>query len=200
MENGFIYKNFIDPILKPMRLRVTDEINPNETVIDVACGTGAQIFELLKKGNKVIGVDFSESMIEHAQKTCKKRNLNNAEFYIGDATDLSLFYNGEIDIATISLALHQFKPELHSTILNEMRKVAKRLIIVDYAVPLPGNYAGVGCRVAEFLAGKEHNQNFKKYYQLGGLNKILPKNQFVIQKTVFFGKGAFQLVVAKNAM
>lgn len=197
MENGFIYKNVIDPILKPMRIRVTDEINPNETVIDVACGTGAQVFELLKKGNKVIGVDYSESMIEHAQKTCSERNITTAEFYIGDATDLSRFYNGKYDVAMMSLALHQFSPDLHTPILNEMRKVAKRIIIVDYAVPLPQNYAGIGSRVAEFLAGKEHNQNFKKYYQLGGLIQILPNNQFDIQKTIYFGKGAFQLVVAK---
>jgi hypothetical protein len=95
----------------------------------------------------------------------------------------------------MSMALHQFDPALHSTILGEMKRVASQLIIVDYAVPLPKNYAGAGSRVTEFLAGKEHNRNFKQYHQLGGLNKILPANELNIEKSVLFGKGAFQLVV-----
>jgi hypothetical protein len=95
----------------------------------------------------------------------------------------------------MSLALHQFDPKLHSLILNEMKRVAARIIIADYAVPLPKNYAGTGSRVAEFLAGREHNRNFKQYYRLGGLDKILPANNLSIKKSVLFGKGAFQLVV-----
>lgn len=199
MENGYIYKNIIDPILKPMRFRVTNEINPGESVIDVACGTGAQAFELIKNGNNVIGIDYSRSMIEYARKTCNKRKIKDVEFYLGDATDLSRFYHQKFDTATLSLALHQFEPELHTVILGEIKKVADKIIIVDYAVPLPKNYAGVGSRIAEFLAGKTHNQNFRKYYLAGGLNKILPENGLSIQKSVFFGKGAFQMVVAKSS-
>jgi hypothetical protein len=63
---------------------------------------------------------------------------------------------------------------------------------------LPKNYAGIGSRVAEFLAGKEHNRNFKQYYRLGGLNMILPDNQLKIEKSVLFGKGAFKLVVCSE--
>ncbi len=196
MENGFTYKNIIDPILKPMRFRVVNEINPGERVIDIACGTGAQAFELIKNGNSVTGIDYSRSMIAHARKTCKKRNITNAEFFVEDATNLSRFYSRNFDVATLSLALHQFNPELYSSILDEMRKVAKRIIIIDYAVPLPNNYAGIGSRIAEFFAGNEHNQNFKKYYKTGGLNQILSNNKLSIEKTVLFGKDAFQLVVA----
>jgi hypothetical protein len=76
-----------------------------------------------------------------------------------------------------------------------MKRVAKRVIIVDYAVPLPKNYAGIGSRIAEFLAGREHNFNFKQYYRLGGLNGILRANNLTIQKSLYFGKGAFQLVI-----
>jgi len=198
VESGNFYSTFIDPILTPMRKRVTNEIHHGEKIIDIACGTGAQVFELSKIASEIVGVDLSESMINHAQKSCKKRNFLNAEFFVCDATHLSGFNENSFDVAIMSLALHQFEPRLHSPILREMKRVAKRIIIVDYAVPLPKNYAGVGSRVAEFMAGKEHNHNFKQYHQLGGLNKILPGNGLKIEKTVLFGKGAFQLVVCSD--
>ena len=198
VESGSFYGTIIDPVLAPMRKRVTSEINAGEKIIDIACGTGAQVFELCEIASKTVGIDLSESMINHAQTTCKKRNIPNAEFFVCDATNLSIFETASFDVAIMSLALHQFDPGLHSPVLNEMTRVAKRIIIVDYSVPLPKNYAGVGSRVAEFFAGKEHNSNFKKYYQLGGLNAILPANNLTIQKSVLFGKGAFQLVLCSE--
>lgn len=195
VESGIFYGKIIDPILAPMRKRITSEIQPGLKVIDIACGTGAQVFELCENASKIVGVDLSESMISHAQNTSKKRNITNAEFFVCDATNLSMFKSNRFDVAIMSLALHQFQPNLHLPVLSEMKRVANRIIIVDYAVPLPKNYAGIGSRVAEFLAGKEHNRNFKQYYRLGGLNAILPANNLIIQKSVSFGKGAFHLVV-----
>ena len=198
VESGKFYGTVIDPILAPMRKRVIGEITLGEIVIDIACGTGAQVFELCEIASKVVGIDLSESMINRAKSTGKKRNISIVEFFVCDATNLSIFVTGSFDVAIMSLALHQFHPDLHSPVLSEMNRIAKRMIIVDYAVPLPKNYAGIGSRVAEFLAGKKHNSNFKEYYQLGGLNAILPSNNLAIQKSVSFGKGAFQLVVCSE--
>lgn len=198
VESGTFYSTIPDPILAPMRKRVNKEILPGKKIIDIACGTGAQVFELSEIASEIVGVDLSESMINHAQNSVRKRNILNAEFFVCDATNLTMFNKNSFDIAIMSMALHQFDPRLHSPILSEMKRVAQRIIIVDYAVPLPKNYAGVGSRVAEFLAGKEHNGNFKKYYQLGGLNRILPANGLKIEKSVLFGKGTFQLVVCSN--
>ena len=200
VESGTFYSTVIDPILAPMRKRVNVEINPGEKVIDIACGTGAQLFEISRIASYVTGVDLSKSMIQYAQNICVKQKIANVEFIVCDATNLSVLHEKSFDVVIMTMALHQFDPNLHSVILSEMKRVANRIIIVDYAVPLPKNYAGIGSRVAEFLAGREHNRNFKQFYQLGGLNTILPSNNFVIQKSVLFGKGAFQLVVAKNAM
>ena len=197
VESGSFYSTILDPILAPMRKRVTNEINASEKVIDIACGTGAQIFEISGIASVVAGIDLSESMINHAKKTCREKGISNAYFRVCDATNLKDFEPKSFDVAIMSLALHQFDPKLHSVILNEMKRVANRIIIADYAVPLPENYAGTGSRVAEFLAGHEHNRNFKQYYKLGGLDKILPANKLSIKKSVLFGKGAFQLAVCE---
>ena len=196
VESGLFYKTIIDPILAPMRKRVTSEIVPGEKVVDIACGTGAQLAEISRIASSVTGIDLSQSMIDFATKSFKKRNISNSAFFVSDASDLSIFKTKRFDVAIMTLALHQFHSDLFSPILNEMKRISDKIIIVDYAVPLPVNYAGTGSRVAEFFAGREHNRNFKQYYKLGGLNAILPANNLVIQKSVSFGKGAFQLVVS----
>lgn len=195
VESGWFYGTLVDPILQKMRKRIALEIQQSEKVIDIACGTGAQVFEFSSQASKAVGVDLSESMIKWANKNKAKRNTSNTEFYVADAADLSIFSDNQFDVATMSLALHQFEPELHIKILNEMKRIASKIIIVDYAVPLPKNFTGYGSKFAEFFAGREHHANFQKFRRLGGLNKILINNQLSIEKMDFFGRDSFQLVV-----
>lgn len=197
VESGVFYSIVVDPLLKQLRRSVTHQIKSGEQVIDIACGTGAQAIEIAGSAALVTGVDLSESMVKYANEKAAKQNLLNTNFVVGDATDLSAFYNQKFDVAILSMALHQFHPDQQNPILNEIKKIAKRIVILDYAVPLPKNYAGVASKVAEFLAGAEHNRNFKSYSKAGGLNWILPLNGLRIQKSQDLGKGAFQLVVAE---
>lgn len=199
VETGWFYGGLIDPILVPMRKKMNKEIKPGESLIDVACGTGAQVFESAAKVSEAVGIDLSQSMINKAKRTKKRKNIENVSFFVNDATNLSRFSDNQFEVASMSLALHQFNPDLHTPILNEMKRVAKKIIILDYAVPLPQNYSGIGSRVAEFFAGIEHHRNFRKFCKLGGLNEILPENQLEITKSVLFGDGAFQLVVCASS-
>jgi ubiquinone/menaquinone biosynthesis C-methylase UbiE len=194
-ESGIFYGTFVDPVLKRMRKRVVDHIQPGHTVLDVACGTGAQLFEAAGKTGKAVGFDYSESMIRRAVKTSRKNEFSHIEFKVLDATKEWPFSDYQFDVAILSLALHQFAPEYYFVILNELKRVASRKLIVDYAVPLPRNYIGTGSRVAEFLAGRQHNRNFKQFVKRGGLPVILPGHRFVIEQEHYFAKKAFQLVV-----
>ena len=194
-ESGTFYALFIDPIIKSMRKHVVNEIDPNSSVIDIACGTGAQVFEMAKIANQAVGIDLSESMIKYATNRSINQKLNNVGFINADATNLFMFADNKFDIATMSLALHQFSPEIYTPVLGELRRVAQKIIIVDYSVPLPKNPAGYASRIIEFLAGKTHYKNFRNYYNLGGLNEILISNQLTIEKSKWFGGGAFHLVI-----
>nr|WP_319998838.1 class I SAM-dependent methyltransferase [uncultured Draconibacterium sp.] len=198
LETGFVYSTIIDPLLKNFRKRVALEIQKDETVIDIACGTGAQLIELARRAKSVTGVDLSPSMVRYATNRAEAKNIENALFVVGDATDLSMFYQHKFDVAILSMALHQFEPGLHKIILAEAKKVAEKIVVLDYAVPLPKNYVGVSSKVAEFLAGIKHNRNFKSYSKAGGLASILPANGFTFERSRHIGKGAFQLVVAQN--
>jgi len=195
VETGLFYGSVIDPILKSMRKRIAKEITQEQSVIDVACGTGAQAIEIAQYAKHVVGIDISNSMISRAKKECNKRKITNIEFFIADATNLKQFEKDEFEIATMTLALHQFSPEIRSPIIRELKRVAQKIIVVDYAVPLPRNFAGRVSHLIEFLAGRTHNKHFKQYYKEGGLNKILTKHELIVEKSVFFGQGAFQLVI-----
>ena len=194
VESGGFYSTFVDPLLVKMREKVATSIEPGKKIIDIACGTGAQVFELAKHAEFVMGVDLSESMINKAKQTKSRLGVQNVEFKVCDATGLLSFGEKEFDISTMSLALHQFSPAQYSPILVEMKRISERIIIVDYSVPLPKNIFGYGSKWAEFMAGLEHNRNFKKYYKNGGLNAILQEYEITIENSVNFAGGAFQLV------
>lgn len=194
-ESGPFYSMFIDPVLKRMRKRVAHHIENGHTVLDVACGTGAQIFELAGKAKKIVGFDYSESMIERAVKIRNKKEFAHVEFKLHDATEEWPFNDYQFDVAILSLALHQFSPKSYFVILNEMKRVAARQVFVDYAVPLPNNFMGTGSKIAEFLAGREHNRNFKQFAGLGGLSVILPRHRFDCGKEEFFARNTFHLII-----
>ncbi|WP_167614255.1 class I SAM-dependent methyltransferase [Maribellus sediminis] len=106
LETGFVYSKLIDPLLQGLRKRVALEIEQGDHVIDIACGTGVQLFEVAGKAATVTGVDLSESMVNHAIKNAAKRNITNASFVVCNATDLSMFYSRKFDVAILSMALH----------------------------------------------------------------------------------------------
>lgn len=195
VESGWFYGAVIDPVLTGMRKKVNREIPNGQKILDVACGTGAQVFELAPFAKEVTGIDLSESMIRKAEQTKVKGNFSNVQFRVCDATGNWKFNDNEFDISLITMALHQFAPEKYSAILGEMKRVAQQIVIVDYSVPLPQNITGWGSRVAEFFAGREHFRNFRQFYQLGGLKKILAENNITVKQERYFAKGAFQLLV-----
>lgn len=137
-------------------------------------------------------------MIKKANQNKNKFGIRNVSFKTCDATNLASFSDNEFDIATMSLALHQFSPSLYSFILKELKRISKKIIIVDYSIPLPKNILGYSSRWIEFMAGREHYRNFKKFYKNGGLENILKENGIIVAKSIYFARGAFQLVIGKT--
>ncbi len=56
--------------------------HPGERILDLGCGTGQLTYEIHQKGTYAVGVDYSPSMIAHAQAKYPK-----LEFYVMDASD-----------------------------------------------------------------------------------------------------------------
>ncbi|MGN0531938.1 MAG: 23S rRNA (uracil(1939)-C(5))-methyltransferase RlmD [Eubacterium sp.] len=60
-----------------------------ETVIDLYCGAGTIGLSMADKAKQIIGVEIIPQAIENAKTNAKINNINNAEFFCGDACDLA---------------------------------------------------------------------------------------------------------------
>ena len=79
-------------------------------VIELGCGTGKNTETLLKKGNKIIGLDFSEEMLKIARKKIKNSKV---EFKQCDLTQKFNVENEFADLITCSLTLEHIKDLNH---------------------------------------------------------------------------------------
>ncbi len=59
----------------------------NETVLDLYCGAGTIGLSMANKVKKIIGVEIIPEAIEDAKINAKNNNIENCEFYCGDARD-----------------------------------------------------------------------------------------------------------------
>jgi ubiquinone/menaquinone biosynthesis C-methylase UbiE len=64
------------------------EVQPGETVLDVACGNGVFSRRLAELGARVVAVDFSEKFVELARVRTEEAGYGDAvEYLVADATD-----------------------------------------------------------------------------------------------------------------
>ncbi len=173
----FNYETLVDPLLRDLR-KFTPEFSgmkAGDKVIDVCCGTGAQVLEYGRHGIIATGIDSSQDMLKIATRNRMRQKAVNVSFQLADATNLP-FPDGYFDYATVSLGLHDKEKPIRYQIISEMKRIVKQdgaLILVDFQVPLPRNAWAVFARAIEFLAGGSHYQGFKDYLANGGLEDIL---------------------------
>ncbi len=59
----------------------------DETILDLYCGAGTIGLSMAKSVKKVIGVEIIPEAIEDAKENARRNNIDNCEFYCGDAKD-----------------------------------------------------------------------------------------------------------------
>ena len=83
------------------------ELAPGDLALDACCGTGDLAFELARRvepEGRVIGSDFSESMLDLARKKAADRNVASVRFEFGDALALS-YDDGTFDAVTVGFGV-----------------------------------------------------------------------------------------------
>jgi len=192
---GFFYRIFIDPLISGLRKQLVSMILPGDKVIDIACGTGALSLEMSGRAGHVTGIDLSEDMIATARLTAQKRRIQNITFELIDATDLSCYTDSSFDVAVSTLAMHQFDPETGVKVLNEMKRLAKRVIIADYNCPLkPGPAKWLAWGI-ERIARGDHYRNFRIYMAAGGMQRLAGEAGLTIISQEEKGKGVFTIAL-----
>lgn len=105
-------------VILPNVLRLM-AIKKNESVLDLACGTGFFAREFFKMGGKIIGADISAELIEIA----KEKSPKEIEYFASSADDLSKIENSSVDKIAIILAIQNI--ENISGVFNECNRVLK---------------------------------------------------------------------------
>lgn len=100
-------------------------ISKGDTVIDLGSGAGNDCFvarhETGAEG-KVIGIDFTESMIEKARVNAEKRGFNNVEFRYGDIENMPV--NDNVADVIVSNCVLNLVPD-KKKVISEIYRVLK---------------------------------------------------------------------------
>lgn len=94
-------------IQKKWRRLFLDTLNPENqnNFLDLCCGTGDSTIDLLKKGDRVVGLDFNEPMLKIAKRKSKEKKLDESIDWVkGNAMDLP-FRDDSFDLVTICFGL-----------------------------------------------------------------------------------------------
>ncbi len=130
------------------------KMKEGDTVIDLGSGAGNDAFVARKavgdKG-KVIGIDFSEAMIERAQKNVDKLGYNNVQFRLGDIEKMPV--TSDLADVVVSNCVLNLVPEKQN-VFNEIKRVLKaggHFSISD--IVLEGELTDAMKNAAEFYSG-----------------------------------------------
>jgi demethylmenaquinone methyltransferase / 2-methoxy-6-polyprenyl-1,4-benzoquinol methylase len=99
------------------RLTAQAAVRPGDRVLDACCGTGDLALEAMKAGGTVVGLDFSERMLERA-----RRKSDKVEWVQGDVTELA-YEDGSFDAVTVGFGIRNV-PELGAG-LSELARVLR---------------------------------------------------------------------------
>lgn len=111
----------------------------NYELLDLATGTGDQVFSILKENSlasKVIGIDLSKDMLAMAkEKKAKRLTYQKAEFLEGNAINLE-FSNKSFDIVTMSFGIRNVTD--FNKCFSECHRVLRpsgKLYILEFSLP-----------------------------------------------------------------
>lgn len=185
-----IYRMLIDPLLNSSHRSAASFIEAGEKVLDVACGTGALPLLITRKsGTHITGVDNDDRKLRTAERIMKRKGVKEYYFVRMDAKDMSQFNRDQFDVAVISMAIHQFSRTDGLTVLAEMKRVARRIIVVDYGYPLRSGFLTWLTWGIEFIAGGDHFRNFRSYMTGRGIDSLLDAVGLVVYQRNMKGKG-----------
>jgi SAM-dependent methyltransferase len=196
--DGWFYAWFIDSNFTSFRNRIFKYIEPDKRLIDIGCGTGGFTMKMAQTSKYVLGVDISEKQVAIAQKRLSRAGLQNVEFLHINAAHLEKQINEKFDYAILTFIVHEVQHSERLSILAEVKKVADKILILDYYHPMAKNFSGYIIRLTELFAGRDHYKNFLDYNKRGGLPPLLEKSGLEILQDRINKPRVFRTVITVN--
>jgi len=102
--------------------------NNYERVLDIGCGFGESLFDVMLKGEKTkyaLGVDTSKNAIEFASKTTSLSKIDNLEFKVCEEDTLNSIEDHSFDAIICSNTLDVVSPSMSIELINNIKRIVK---------------------------------------------------------------------------
>lgn len=173
--DGWFYDKIIAPNQDKLFGQIKDLIIPGSSIIDIGCGTGRLEFALADKCKSVIGIDLSKKNIERANLILARKPDNKISFSHSNISEIADNGNVHFNFAILTYVIHEVNENERIALLENIARVADKIIIGDYIVPGQGGAGGFLSELIEFIAGREHYRNYKSYMADGGIHYLADK-------------------------
>ena len=163
---AFVYDIFVEVINRKAHIAlkkiVADLIEPEDEVLECACGTGMLTEVIAPKCAHITATDFSDKMLKRAEKKC--RPYTNVSFANADITRLA-YADGSFDKVVAANVIHLLDDPLQA--LGELERVCKpggMLIIPTYMNKEKGQKPNTFSQtVGKAGADSKHDFTFSEY-------------------------------------
>lgn len=173
---------FYETIIEPYRERIRHNQFwvggdvEGQRVLDVGAGHGEQAEFYRNKGAEVVTLDKSVKLAVHCGK--------NGASVIADALSLP-FRDNTFDLASCSMFMHSLNPIQQKKVIEEMQRVARRVVLTDYTNKVDPVYTVI----SNFFEEMEGHQDMKHYTSYliytgsGGIDNVVRKYKVVKEES-----------------
>jgi len=162
------------------------KIKKGDVVVDLGSGAGNDCFvarhETGETG-KVIGIDFTEAMIEKARENAEKRNFNNVEFRLGDIENIPITSNiADVVVSNCVMNLVPNKPKAFAEVYRILKN-GGHFSISDIVLTgdLPENIKNAAEMYAGCVASAIQKEHYLQIIKDAGFkNLTLQKEKLII--------------------
>lgn len=170
-----IYLGSIDKILQ------LANIQPDEKVIDLGCGSGVLLKNVQKITTDFIGVDSSKEMVELA-----KTHLPPEKLRVGDVRDMPQFADNSFDVVLNRAIFQHLEPCDHDSFLINVKRIIKPKGRFITFVPVDSPLWRTARTLSAVLV-KERSRISGVMYSLPYILSKLKEHGFSIQRVKFYG-------------
>lgn len=195
------YDAFVEPPNAALRSIALNMVPPTAgmRVLDVGCGTGANLERYQRQGCRIFGIDPSPSMLEIARAKLGE----GAELELGSAADMP-YEDSSFDLVTAFLTLHEIPHGDRERVTAEMARVVSaqgRLLVVDYRKGKIGFPRGWMFKLVilalELGAGRRHFASYRDFMARDGLPGLLAERSLTVVDEKVVSAGNMHALVVR---